>query len=104
MSRPKGPFVPAAQPETIRQAIVALLETGTFGALEISQATHVSVAEVHGHLEHIARTLRAEGRHLVVEPAACKACGHTFPGKLTRPSRCPRCRGERIAVPRFTVA
>ncbi len=104
MSRPKGPFVPAEQPDTVRRQIVALLETGTFAALEISQAVHASVAEVQGHLEHIERSLRNEGRRLVVEAASCKACGYTFPGKLTRPSRCPRCRGERIAVPRFTVA
>jgi predicted Zn-ribbon and HTH transcriptional regulator len=103
MSRPRGPFVPADQPDTVRRRIVALLETGTFGALEISQAVHASVLEVQGHLEHIARTLRAEGRRLVVEPATCKACGHAFQGKLSRPSRCPRCRGERIAMPRFTV-
>lgn len=103
MSRPRGPFIPAEQPDTLRQRIVALLETGTFGALEISQAVHASVAEVEGHLEHISRTLRAEHRKLVVEPAACKACGYAFTGKLSRPSRCPRCRGERIAMPRFTI-
>ena len=103
MSRPRGPFIPAEQPETVRKRIVALLETGTFGALDISQAVSASVAEVQEHLEHIVRTLHANDRRLVVEAAACKACGFAFPGKLTRPSRCPRCRGERITAPRFTV-
>jgi predicted Zn-ribbon and HTH transcriptional regulator len=34
---------------------------------------------------------------VVVEPARCRACGFTFgDDKLAKPSRCPRCRGERL--------
>jgi predicted Zn-ribbon and HTH transcriptional regulator len=42
-----------------------------------------------------------------VEAAGCDACGFTFEGREARhfyaPSRCPRCRSERIRDPRISI-
>lgn len=46
----------------------------------------------------------AQGRAgLCIEPARCIACGFEFKGRgrAAKPSRCPECRSERIAPPRF---
>jgi predicted Zn-ribbon and HTH transcriptional regulator len=33
----------------------------------------------------------------MIEPARCKSCGFIFgEEKLSKPSRCPNCRGERL--------
>ncbi len=38
-------------------------------------------------------------------PATCKKCGYQFTDRerLKKPSRCPRCKSERIDPPRFYV-
>ncbi len=101
-SRAKGPTVPPAHGETVRQAIVQFLGAEPRSAREISQALHVAEKEVYGHLEHIRRS----GRHLVVTPAECRKCGYVF-GKrdrLTPPGRCPLCRHEAISEPLFSLS
>ncbi len=92
-------------PRTARQAIAALLRQSAMTAREISAEAHVSERDVAGHLEHLARSLSAAGERLVVEPAACAKCGFVFEARdrTRRPSRCPRCRSERIHSPRFRV-
>jgi predicted Zn-ribbon and HTH transcriptional regulator len=51
------------------------------------------------------RSARAAGRQVVVEPARCKACGFTFgEDRLSKPSRCPRCKGSRLLEAQIRVA
>lgn len=66
---------------------------------------HISEKEVYGHMEHIHKTLERSGRPLVVTPAECTQCGFMFKkrGRLTKPGRCPVCRGESIREPLFEV-
>lgn len=82
-----------------------MLEEGSFSAREISGRVHISEKEVYGHLEHIHKTLAREGRELVVTPAECTQCGFVFRKRerLTKPGRCPVCRGESILEPLFEV-
>jgi len=55
-------------------------------------------------LEHIAKTVRKEGKRLLMEPARCNKCGYVFKSARVRPpSRCPRCKSEWIQPPRFTI-
>ncbi len=55
-------------------------------------------------LEHIAKTVRKEGKQLLMEPARCNKCGYVFKSARARPpSRCPRCKSEWIQPPRFTI-
>lgn len=92
--------------ETPRQAIAALLRERALTTREISAEAHVAERDVAAHLDHLARSLAAAGERLVVEPAACAACGFVFEARerKRRPSRCPRCKSERIHPPRFSVA
>jgi predicted Zn-ribbon and HTH transcriptional regulator len=51
--------------------------------------------------------LKRDGLRLRTEPARCTACGFVFGDRAERrlhtPSRCPRCRSERISEPRFRI-
>ncbi len=54
----------------------------------------------------ITKTLRNEGLQLVISPPSCKACGYVFRHKKTElkiPSKCPRCREQRIEWPSIRV-
>ena len=90
---------------TIRRQILALLIEDDLNAREISQAVGVTEKEVPAHLGHIARTVAAGGRRLVVRPFQCLACGFVFNKRqrYTRPGRCPACRQTHLASPTFRI-
>jgi predicted Zn-ribbon and HTH transcriptional regulator len=88
---------------TIRDAIRRVLAEGFATTREISGRVGITEKDVAGHLEHLARSLKASGERLEIEPAHCLACGFVFKdrARLTTPSRCPRCKDEGIVPPRF---
>jgi len=102
-TRPKQPHIPVFRPDTIRQEIITLLSQESMTARELSGEVGVAEKEVLEHLEHIRLALR-DG--LVLEPAQCLACGFSFRKRerLKGPGRCPVCKSEHIAEPRFAVA
>ncbi|WP_088536796.1 transcriptional regulator [Geobacter sp. DSM 9736] len=99
----KRPFVPPERRETVRHRLVDLLSDGSADARELSAAAGIPEREVYDHLEQI-----RHNRHeytLVVTPAACRGCGFVF-GKrerVTKPGKCPVCRGEHIIPPKFAI-
>ncbi len=90
---------------TVRSALRQALKDGTFTARELSARVGISEKEVAGHLEHLARSLRQSGERLHVEPTQCLACGFVFKDRtrLDKPSRCPECKSQRLASPRFVI-
>jgi transcriptional regulator len=55
-------------------------------------------------LRHMIRSARAGGHRVIVEPARCRTCGFLFgEEKLSKPSRCPECRGTRLYEPLVRV-
>jgi transcriptional regulator len=101
----KQPFIPAVKNETVRQAIVDLLKTRELSAKEISAEVRVSEADVLDNLEHIRLMMHREKTPLHITPAACKKCGFVFVkrDRLTKPGKCPVCRGEQLLEPRFYI-
>lgn len=98
---------PPARAETRRAALRAALSEQGQTARQLSGATGMSEREVVEHLEHLARSLRSRGstERLQVEPAHCPACDFSFEtrDRLTRPSRCPACKSERLEPPLFSL-
>ncbi len=90
---------------SVRAELRQLLREGPLAARELSARVGISEKEVAGHLEHLARSLRQSGERLRVEPARCLVCGFVFEERtrLSRPSKCPECRSERLGPPRFTI-
>jgi len=63
---------------------------------------------VYDALEHIAKTIRRKTHgdyELVMVPPMCMKCGYVFKDlkKPRKPSRCPRCKSERIRPPAFKI-
>ena len=91
---------------TVRQHIMQLLAGQRYSARDLAYSLRVPERQVEEHLEHIARTVaRDRSRKLIREPAACEQCGFVFRSRsrITRPSRCPVCRSERISAPRYQI-
>ena len=105
MSHPSGPPIPAERPDTIRQRISSVLQNGPVTAREISEQVGITEHDVSGHLEHIRQSLQHQASTLIVHPAACKKCGFVFSKRqrLSKPGRCPLCRGESIQRPRYKI-
>jgi len=64
--------------------------------------------EIYEHLTHIAKTIRRQssGKEvLIMELPKCRDCGFIFKNlkKPKEPSRCPKCKSERIDPPRFKI-
>jgi len=92
--------------QTPRQRIMMLL-TGTWlSSHQLAQLLGIPERQVEEHLPHIVKTLaRDDSRTFVLEPSHCQDCTYTFRDrtKLTRPSRCPRCKSEAITSPRYGI-
>jgi predicted Zn-ribbon and HTH transcriptional regulator len=60
--------------------------------------------DVEDDLRHLVRSARAAGDHVDVIPARCKSCDFVFSeDKLSRPSRCPACKGTRLHEPQLRI-
>lgn len=90
---------------SVRQQIIELLTRRPMDARELSAAAGVREKEVYAHLDHIVRSVSARGGTFRMEPASCRTCGFVFRNRrrMTRPSRCPRCRSQRISAPAYAI-
>jgi predicted Zn-ribbon and HTH transcriptional regulator len=96
---------PAERGETLRETLRRALREGPATARQLSAAAGIREKEVAEHLAHLSRSLPHRGERLVVEPAACLACGYLFTSRsrLTRPGACPSFRSTRIDPPTFHI-
>jgi predicted Zn-ribbon and HTH transcriptional regulator len=64
----------------------------------------MSRGDMEADLRHALRSAKAAGHAVEVLPARCKACGFEFDaGKLSKPGRCPSCKGTRLFEPMIRV-
>lgn len=100
-------FRDPAATETTRQRIAEFLRRDELGFEELRRELAVPGRALEDDLRHLERSLRRGPERLRVDPARCLACGFTFddraPRRFQAPGRCPRCRSERIAEPRFRI-
>lgn len=101
----KRPTVAPAATQTARQHIAELLRAEELTAHELSQRASVPEREVADHLRHLEHTLKSGGERLRTTASHCIPCGFVFEArqKHSRPSRCPRCKSERLSSPRFRI-
>ena len=88
--------------KTRRQRLLELLEKGEFDVEQLAEFLDEPVRTVVADLPHVKKSA---GDRFEMIPPECVNCGFVFRGrdKLKRPSRCPKCRQERIDGPWFTV-
>ncbi|HEY8943921.1 MAG TPA: transcriptional regulator [Polyangiaceae bacterium] len=91
--------------ETVRRAILDALRGDPLSIRELAARVGVRERDLGEHLEHLARSLRNSGERFIVLPPRCVPCGFVFEQRerLTKPSRCARCRSERVQPARFRV-
>lgn len=98
---------------TTRERIEDLLKKAgrplTVEEIISSLSLEVTNKEVYEHIAHIAKSVRARSGGklaLFMEPPYCRKCGYVFKelDKPKKPSRCPRCKSEWIASPRFIIS
>lgn len=105
VSKSKPGDEPEARDATLRGAIRAALRDEELTAREVSARVGVAERDVAEHLSHLAQSLEHSGEQLQIIPPCCVKCGFSFEERTrhNKPSRCPRCRSERISPARFRV-
>ena len=91
---------------TIRQLIMQSITGTLYSSRQLAELVGVPERQVEEHLTHITKSVaRDRTRRFVLEPSRCRDCGFVFRDRtrLTRPSRCPRCRSEAILPPRYGI-
>lgn len=82
-----------------------LTRFGPMSARQLSAEVSVRERDIYDHLRHIQRSLEKSGRKFITIPARCRKCGFVFidRSRLTKPGKCPECRGTTIEEPEFQV-
>lgn len=91
---------------TPRQRLIEVLTGTRLATHRLAQMVGIPERQVEEHLEHVVKSVgRDRTRRFILEPARCQECGFVFRDrrKLTRPSRCPHCKSEGVAPPRYGI-
>ncbi len=85
-----------------------ILRREELGFDQLRRELEMPVRALEDDLRHVELSLRKAAQRLRIEPARCRDCGFVFRDRSSRhlhaPGRCPQCRSERIAEPRFRIA
>ena len=95
-----------APERTPRQRIIELITDARLSSYQLAQMLGIPERQVEDHLPHVVKTIaRDKTRRFILDPARCQDCDFIFRdrSRLTSPSRCPHCRSEAIAVPRYGI-
>lgn len=91
---------------TPRQQIMELIAGTRRTARQLAELVGIPERQVEEHLAHIVRSVAHDKtRRFLLEPSECQDCAYSFRERtrLTRPSRCPRCRSEAITAPQYGI-
>ncbi|HSM89155.1 MAG TPA: transcriptional regulator, partial [Desulfobacterales bacterium] len=82
------------------------LRTREMDARELSRELGIKEKEVYDHLVHVERSAAATSATFILTPSQCLLCGYVFEDRrrLTRPSRCPKCKRSKLQSPSFRIA
>src|SRR5438105_15841450 len=84
--------------------LIALLEVEPRSVSAIARDLGLTRGEAEENLRHAIRSAQAAGYRVLILPAMCRACGLTFDNrKLSKPSKCPACRGTRLYEPQIAI-
>ena len=90
---------------TLRRQLIDLLSDSPRSASSIAREMGLRRDDVEEDLRHALRSAAAAGHRIEVIPARCKDCGFVFgEDRLTKPGRCPSCKGSRLFEPQIRVA
>jgi predicted Zn-ribbon and HTH transcriptional regulator len=80
-----------------RKNLIELLTEQPRSVSSIARELGLRRGDVEDDLRHAIRSARAAGHRIEILPAKCRTCGFEFgEGKLSKPGKCPACRGTRL--------
>jgi transcriptional regulator len=89
---------------TRRRDLIDLLSREPRSVSSIAREMGLGRGDVEEDLRHALRSAAAQGHRVTVLPARCKDCGFLFDEqRLTKPGRCPSCKGSRIFEPQIRL-
>ena len=88
---------------TRRQQIIEILQQNKQSAQQLANYFQTTVKDILEDLNHIEKSIKP--KKLKTEPAYCKKCSFVFKEreKVSKPSKCPRCRSEWIEAQMFFI-
>ena len=87
--------------DMFRKDLIPLLSDNPMSVAQIAHAVGEKPARIAADLEHLFRSLKHTEYCAVIQPATCRDCGFEFTNnKVTKPSKCPKCRSRWISEPR----
>ena len=100
------PYPPPGRLKSDRDRLLQSLSAEPRSVRTLSRAAGLSEREVLAHLHHLQKSLKAQGRRLLVEPAVCLDCRFVFHKRtrLSRPGKCPVCRSTHLSDPLFSCS
>jgi transcriptional regulator len=88
-----------------RKYLIDLLTNEPRSVSSVARELGLRRAHVEDDLRHAIRSARAQGQKVQVLPARCKTCDFVFgEEKLSKPSRCPACKGTRLFEPMIRIS
>ncbi len=88
-----------------RKQLIELLAREPRSISSLARELGVTRGDIEEDLRHAIRSARAQEIDIGIIPARCKTCGFVFgEEKLSKPGKCPSCRGSRIHEPMIRVA
>jgi hypothetical protein len=89
---------------TLRKYLQDLLSQQPRSVSSLARELGMRRGDVEEQLRHAIRSAEAAGHRIVVVPARCRTCDFVFGAdKLTKPSRCPACKGSRLFEPQIRL-
>ena len=91
--------------DTTRRRLIDLLTGEPRSASSLAREMGLRRSHVEEELRHALRSAIAEGHTIEVIPARCKDCGFLLSSdRLSKPGRCPSCKGGRLFEPLLRLA
>ena len=87
-----------------RKDLLNILTAQPRSVSSVARELGLARGDVEDDLRHLIRSARAAGHRVIVEPARCRKCGFTFAeDKLSKPGKCPACRGTWLYEPQISI-
>jgi predicted Zn-ribbon and HTH transcriptional regulator len=87
-----------------RRQLIDLLSREFRSASWFARELGMTRGDIEEDLRHALRSARASGHHIEIVPARCKSCDFVFSeDKLSKPGRCPACKGSRLHEPMIRI-
>jgi len=89
---------------TVRKDLIRLLTAQPRSVSAVARELGLRRADAEDDLWHAIRSAEAAGHRVSIVPAKCRVCGFMFEtNRLTKPGKCPACRGTRIYEPQISI-